>query len=142
MSGGIRWSEDDYYAWTQKQKHKKHLPQAEAKKPKRNKYGAKKTWVDGICFDSQKEAKYYGNLKLLCRAGALAGFLYHGKMVCTEGTDKDNRAVLYETDFVLLNPDGTYKIVDTKSDGTITQVFKNKMKSLREKYPDVEVHIE
>lgn len=140
MSGGVRWSEDDYYAWAQKRK--KQPPQKEAKKPKRNKYGAKKTWVDGICFDSQKEAKYYGNLKLLCRAGALAGFIYHGNMVCTEGTDKDNKATLYETDFVLLNPDGTYKIVDVKSEATVTQVFKNKMKSLREKYPGVEINIE
>lgn len=138
----MRWSEDDFYAWSQKQKAKKHLPQAEQKKPKRNKYGAKKTWVDGICFDSQKEAGFYSQLKVLHRAGAIDGFLYHGKMVCTEGTDKDNRATLYETDFVLLYPDGTYKIVDTKSVATVTGTFKLKMKSLREKYPRIKVHIE
>ena len=142
MSGGVRWSEDDYYAYTQKQKAKKHIPQAEVKKPKRNKYGAKKTWVDGICFDSQKEAAYYGNLKLLHRAGVISGYMVHGAMVCTEGTNKDNKATLYLPDFVLLFPDGTYKIVDTKSEATVTQVFKNKMKSLREKFPGVEVHIE
>lgn len=142
MGSGIRWSEDDYYAYTKRQQSKKHIPQGEGKKPKRNKYHAKKTWIDGICFDSQKEANYYTNLKLLHKAGALAGYLVHGAIICTTGTDKDNRATLYEPDFVLLFPDGTYKIVDTKSEATHTQVFKNKMKAIHEKFPGVEVYIE
>lgn len=142
MSSGVRWSEDDYYAYRQKQKAKKHIPQPEGKKPKRSKYGAKKTWLDGMCFDSQKEANFYSNLKLLHRAGALAGYIVHGAMVCTTGSDKDNKATLYLPDFILLYPDGTYKIVDTKSEATHTQVFKNKMKALREKFPGVEVYIE
>lgn len=137
----MRWSEEDYYAWSQQQKAKKPAP-TEAKKPKRNKYGAKKTWVDGICFDSMKEAAFYKQLKVLKNAGALDGYIVHGAMVCTEGTDKENRATLYLPDFVLLYPDGTYKIVDTKSEATITSAFKLKMKSLREKYPRVKVHIE
>lgn len=135
----MRMAEGDYYAYIQRQKKP---GKAEAKKPKRNKYGAVKTWLDGICFDSKHEANYYANCKLLAKAGVLSGFLVHGKMVCTEGTDKANRATLYEPDFVLLFPDGTYKIVDTKSEATVTQVFKLKMKALREKYPNIEVHIE
>lgn len=142
MGSGVRWSEEDYYAYSQRMKHQKNPNKGDGKKPKKNKYSAKKTWVDGICFDSRKEAEYYGNLKLLHRAGALAGYIVHGALVCTAGTDKDNRATLYEPDFILLMPDGTYKIVDTKSDATHTQVFRNKMKSLREKFPKVEVHIE
>ena len=133
----MRWSEDDYYAYMQRQKNK-----PEPKKKKKNKYGARKTWAYGIAFDSQKEADYYGNLKLLLRAGVIAGYLYHGNMVCTEGTGKDNRATLYETDFVILNNDGTYRIVDTKSEATITSAFKLKMKSLHEKYPNVKIEIE
>jgi hypothetical protein len=39
---------------------------------KRNKYGAKKTVVDGITFDSKREAKRYGELKLMERAGYIA----------------------------------------------------------------------
>lgn len=38
---------------------------------KRSKYGAVKTTVDGITFDSAKEAKRYGELKLLERAGKI-----------------------------------------------------------------------
>ena len=139
----MRWSNDDYYAYQKRQQARKTVPQPLQKQPpKKNKYGAKKTWVDGICFDSQKEAQYYQRLKLLVKAGGLAGYLVHGKMVCTEGTDKDNKATMYEPDFVLLFPDGTYRIVDTKSEATITPVFKLKMKALREKFPQVNVEIE
>ena len=37
----------------------------------RNKYGNKKTVVDGITFDSRKEAKRYQELKLLEKAGEI-----------------------------------------------------------------------
>ncbi|WP_298021112.1 DUF1064 domain-containing protein [uncultured Dysosmobacter sp.] len=100
-----------------------------------NKYGARKTWAFGMPCDSQKEAGYLGNCVLLTRAGVLAGFLYHGKLLLVDGTDRDNRAVTYEPDFVLLHADGTYELVDTKSDATETRVFKNNMKIIRERYP-------
>ena len=38
-----------------------------------SKYHAKKTVVDGIVFDSRKEAKRYGELVLLERAGKIQG---------------------------------------------------------------------
>ena len=41
-------------------------------KPRRNKFGAKRTTVDGISFHSQHEARRYSALKLLERAGAIA----------------------------------------------------------------------
>lgn len=37
-----------------------------------NKYNAKKTYVDGIAFDSKKEAKRYQELKLLERGGVIS----------------------------------------------------------------------
>jgi len=43
------------------------------KKPRRNKYGAVPTVVDGIRFHSALEAKYYANLKLMERAGEVYG---------------------------------------------------------------------
>ena len=39
---------------------------------KRNKYGAKKTVVDGIKFDSKRESERYKELKLLSSAGEIA----------------------------------------------------------------------
>ena len=107
---------------------------------KKSKYNAKKTWIDGICFDSKAEANYYAMTKMLVRAGELHGFLYHGKIVCTEGEKSDHRAVLYEPDFVLFKPDGTYEIIDVK--GMETPVFKNKIKSIYEKYPQIKIKIE
>ena len=107
---------------------------------KRNKFGAVKEWLHGLCFDSRKESNYYAELQIRHRANEIAGFLYHGKFVLVEGTDKSNRAMTYEPDFLVLYPNGKYEIVDTK--GFETQVFKNKMKIMREKYPEIEVKLE
>ena len=87
-----------------------------------------------------KEANFYSNLKLLCRIGELDGFTYHGNIVCTEGVGATDRAVLYEPDFVLFKKDGTYRIVDTK--GVKTPVFQNKIKAIREKYPNLKIELE
>lgn len=99
----------------------------------RSKYGAVKTWEYGLCTDSKKEASYLADCVLLCKAKALAGFLYHGKILLAEGSDKAHRAITYEPDFVLLKTDGTYELIDTK--GMETREFKNKMKIMRERYP-------
>lgn len=50
------------------------MPIAGPTEPKapRSKYGATKTTVDGITFDSAKEAARYGELKLLEKAGELS----------------------------------------------------------------------
>lgn len=68
--------------------------------------------------------------------GDIAGFLYHGKMIVAEGVD-GQAGVTYEPDFVVLNNDNTYEIIDTK--GVETQVFKTKIKVLRNRYPNVEI---
>lgn len=104
---------------------------------KKSKYRSKKVWVDGICFDSQKEADKYLELKVAARCRQIDGFLYHGNVILAEGFDKEHRALTYETDFVVLKPDGTYEIIDTK--GYETQVFKNKMKVCKAKYPRLEI---
>lgn len=135
----MRWTEEEYRAALAKRQ--KAVPINDiGKKKKANKYGAKKTWRDGICFDSIKEANYYSQLKLERQGGLIAGYIVHGKMICTTGGDSsDERATTYEPDFVVLHNDGTYEIIDTKSEATVTPVFKNKMKALKEKFPDVEI---
>lgn len=42
-----------------------------------NKYGAVRQKVDGYSFDSKKEAKRYGELKMLERAGKIDGLKIH-----------------------------------------------------------------
>jgi len=132
----MMWTEEEYADYLARQ------GKAPGKTPekRRSKYNARKTWVDGICFDSAKEAGYYSSLKLLHRCGELDGFLYHGKMVVAEGKDMEQRAALYEPDFVLLYPDGHYEVVDVK--GMETREFKLKIKVLRERYPRVTIRAE
>ena len=61
------------------------------------------------------------------------------RFVITAGDD-GTKAVEYVTDFVIFFPDKTYKIVDVK--GMETPVFKLKMKSLKEKYPKINIELE
>ena len=44
-----------------------------------NKYRAKKTVIDGITFDSKKEAARYCQLKILERAGQITGLVWDKK---------------------------------------------------------------
>ena len=110
------------------------------KKPKKkSKYNNKKTRVDGILFDSQKEANYYIGLKILTACGEIRGFGIQMRIVIAEG-DENTRATEYLPDFVIFNKDGTYRIVDVK--GMQTDVFKLKMKMLKEKYPKLDIELE
>ncbi|WP_416330384.1 DUF1064 domain-containing protein, partial [[Clostridium] innocuum] len=45
--------------------------QTPTEKPKKSKYGAVKTEVDGIMFDSKREASRYQELRLLEQAGEI-----------------------------------------------------------------------
>lgn len=109
-----------------------------ATRKKKSKYNAKKTWVDGISFDSKAEAEFYCELKLMVKCKKIAGFCRQPRFVITEGKN-GNRGVEYVSDFVIFNNDGTYKIVDVK--GVETSVFKLKIKGLREKYPKIKVEV-
>ena len=103
-------------------------------RPKRqHKFNAKKTMVDGIYFDSQAEANFSCNLKLLSKAGEIRGFARQARFVIGEGTE-------YVTDFIIFNNDNSYRIVDVK--GIETSDFKLKMKIMKEKYPELIVELE
>lgn len=49
-----------------------HTLETLATRPKRSKFRNRKTVVDVITFDSAKESRRYGELKLLLRAGAIS----------------------------------------------------------------------
>lgn len=108
----------------------------EKKSPK---YHARKISVDGISFDSKAEADYYCHLKILLKARKIDGFCRQARFVVTEGRNGE-KGTEYVTDFVVFFPDGTYRIVDVK--GVKTEVFKLKIKSLREKYPKLKIELE
>lgn len=82
------------------------------KKPKQNKYRAKKITIDGLKFDSQNEAKRYGVLKMLKLGGQIKKFEMqktfrlevNGQLICK-----------YIADFVVYHNDGRVVVEDSKS---------------------------
>lgn len=70
---------------------------------KRSKYGAIPTTVDGIRFDSKAEAKRYGELKLMQKAGEIYALEVHPRYPLFVG---DKRLLLgyYVADFAYMEP--------------------------------------
>ena len=89
----------------------------------KNKYGNKKCVVDGIKFDSVKEARYYCELKVLRLAGEVLEFavqpafpiVVNKKKICT-----------YRADFRVKYSSGLTEFVDVK--GFKTPVYRLKKK--------------
>lgn len=94
---------------------------------KANKYKAKRTLLDGICFDSKAEASYYAALKLRLNAGEVHDVEYqrpyaltiNGILICT-----------YRADFVFWDVAmRRRRVVDVK--GVQTAAFKIKRKLMK-----------
>lgn len=109
------------------------------KPPARTKYRSRKTVVDGITFDSKKEADYYIELKLRQRAGEIASFELQPAFILQEGfrtkNGKKEREIRYKADFRVVYPDGREEIVDTKGYRTKEYLLKRKMLLFR--YPEI-----
>lgn len=103
------------------------------KKEKRSKYNNRKTQIDGITFDSEKEALRYAELKMLEKAGKITelerqkrfelqpAFYYQGHK---------QRAIFYVCDFFYRQGD-KYIIEDVKSPITKNNaVYKLKKKMM------------
>lgn len=95
--------------------------------PKRSKYGNRKTVIDGIRFDSKREAEYYAELKLREKAGEVFevemqrpfAIVINGQLVCT-----------YKSDFHFYDAIAKRRrVVDTK--GFATPEFKLKKKLMK-----------
>lgn len=127
----LRWTEEQYLNYLNKKKPKK-----------KNKYNNKKTEIDGITFDSKKEAEYYSMLKILKQAGEIKDFGLQPRYELQPKFSKNGktyRAITYIADFVIVNLDGTTEVVDVK--GVETQVFKIKKKMFEYQYPDLSLKI-
>ena len=97
-----------------------------------SKYHNKKTVVDGITFDSKKEAKRYLELKTLERCGVITDLRLQAPYVLI---DKSNhgRAIKYIADFVYYDR-GLKKEVVEDTKGFRTDVYKLKKRLLAERY--------
>lgn len=114
-----------------------------------NKYHARKVTVDGIEFDSHKEANRYSELKMLERAGKISelniqvpfelvpnqrepdvigarGGVKRGKVI--------EKSVVYYADFVYKDKDGNTVVEDTKSTITKTKEYVIKRKLMLYRY--------
>ena len=124
--------------WTEEQ----YMDYLGVKQPKKSKYNNKKVIVDGIKFDSKKEAEYYCQLKLLKQAGKIKDIGLQQRFVLQPGFKKNGvkyQPITYIADFVITNNDGTTEVVDIK--GVETQVFKIKKKLFEYMYPDLSLKV-
>ena len=83
-----------------------------------SKYKNKKTMLDGIEFDSKKEADYYAKLVMLMHAKNTSERVERiDRQVVFEliPKQKGEREVCYRADFVVTYGDGRQEVVDVKS---------------------------
>lgn len=101
----------------------------------KSKYKAQKVSIDGIEFDSKKEAKRWSELKLMERAGEIKNLQRQVKYelipaqyeVCGGQQRCIERAVNYIADFVYIDKEGNEHVEDTKGFRTTEYVLKRKL---------------
>jgi len=116
----------------------KNLNPSNSRGLKKHKYNAKKVIVDGIKFDSGKEAERYLELKLLEKKGIISNLILQPKFLLQESFEykgKKERAIFYIADFEYIQ-NGKRIVEDVK--GVKTDVYKLKRKLFLKKYPRVE----
>ena len=94
--------------------------------PRRSKYAAQPTEVDGIRFDSKAEARFYLQLKAQVEAGTVAYFLRQVPIHLPGRTR-------YVVDFLVFEASGRVRYIDVK--GMETQTFRLKKRQVEDLYP-------
>lgn len=104
----------------------------------KNKYGNRVTYVDGVRFDSKREAERYTVLLVRLNVGEISHLKLQPEFTILEAYTKPSgekvRAQRYRADFSYVLPDGSLVVEDVKTDGTRTRVFENKRKLVEDKY--------
>ena len=103
---------------------------------KKSKYSSAKTDVDGIRFDSKKEADFYAELKLREKAGEISHLRLQPRYLLQEAFKHDGkqyREIEYVADFEYVE-NGVTVVVDVK--GFKTAVYMLKKKLFLYKYGD------
>lgn len=97
---------------------------------KRHKYSAEAMVVDGIRFDSKAEARRYGELKLMERAGAIRDLVLQQQYSLAV---KGNTIGHYVADFVYIDNDTGKRIVEDVK-GVKTPLYRWKKRHMRAQY--------
>jgi phosphoenolpyruvate-protein kinase (PTS system EI component) len=114
-------------------------PAEMATQPKPSKYRNVKTVVDGIAFDSKREAYYFTGLKLRERAGDITDLkrqvrysLYAPDMTVSNADITVSHEIsAYVADFTFTDSDGVKHIVDAKGKRTAMYILKAKWMRLQ-----------
>jgi hypothetical protein len=110
---------------------------------KESKYRNRKTLMDGIEFDSRREANRYCELKIRHCLGEITNLELQPEFLLQEAfckNGKKHRAIKYRADF-------RYKVVVTGETvvedvkGCRTDVFNLKLKMFEERYPDLNLRL-
>ena len=120
------------------EKYREQAAKAVVSQQKKSKYGNVKTEVDGIKFDSQKEARRYQTLMLAQKSGLIRDLRLQHEFTLQEAyttcTGKRIRAIKYRADFTYYMVDGDSMVIeDVKSKGTKTKEYELKKKLMADK---------
>ena len=102
-----------------------------------NKYNATKITIDGIKYDSKKEAARGQELKMLERAGIIKDLQLQPEFTLQESfkyQGKTERKITYIADFMYEEKNGQIVVEDVKSEITKTPVYRVKRKLFLKKY--------
>ena len=124
-------------------------PFGQNQKPKRrNKFNNRRTVVDGIQFDSKREANRYSQLRAMERQGEIRELETQPKYELQPSFrrgGKTIRAITYKPDFFYIRvSDGAQVAEDVKSSdrkATLTDGSNLRMKMFQYHYPDIEFYI-
>ena len=118
----LRISEEEYAALMAR----RSVGEATAAMKRRTKYGNRRVEVDGMKFDSKREADYYlTNLLILWRGGRL-------KLLARQVPFDLPGGIRYVADFVTVDADGNVRVIDAKSEATRkNRVYINKKRQMR-----------
>lgn len=100
-----------------------------------NKYHARKWELDGMMFDSRKEARRWQELRYLFRAGVISHLERQTPFELIPAQKDESgkvleRAVTYRADFTYWDENGRFVIEDVKSKATKTREYIIKRKLL------------
>ena len=106
-----------------------------------SKYHSKKITVDGIKFDSKREANRYSELKLLESAGKIKDLCLQPQFTLQLPFRKNGkliRAITYKADFAYFDMERSKNIVEDVK-GYKTDVYQLKKKIFEYVYPDLTI---
>jgi hypothetical protein len=106
-----------------------------------HKYGAKKTIINGIKFDSQAEGKRYSELLLMLKAGLISDIELQPEFVLQPSFTKGSvkyRAIKYRADFAYYDFTVHKRIIEDVK-GCRTKEYLIKKKMFEYVFPDLEL---